>query len=333
MNRLIHYGRVDAIPFYNCSWKPESEWWQNGVQRPWLGYPITVFGIFIELLYIPIIWIIFKTKLIRHTCYKIIVLLAATDMCAITCSCIITGILLIQGAVFCVYPTFIYICGGIALCTWCGACVITLSLFLNRIVSIGFRDYADVIEKPMAYISMVLSLLYMFYISFFTTPVCFDSLIMAWPLDPLSEKEPSEEASNYYRNDSQAWNNWIFVACMVFMFTIYCGLVNKLARGQNSKASRAIFIQCCIICFFNSCTAIFYNVLAFITPSPAILVFGQLCWSINHGCPALIYVTLNDTIRREFKKLIFRISTNKVEEGTSSAAGKRNSIFEYFVKL
>ncbi|PIC31799.1 hypothetical protein B9Z55_012369 [Caenorhabditis nigoni] len=196
------------------------------------------------------------------------------------CSCIITGILLIQVAVFCVYPTFIYIIGGIALCTWCGACAITLSLFLNRIVSIGFRDYADVVEKPMAYITMVLSVVYMFYISFFTTPACFYSLIMAWPSDPLSEKEPSDEPSNY------------------------------------------IFIQCCIICFFNSCTAIFYNVLAFITPSPAILVFGQLCWSINHGCPALIYVTLNDTIRREFKKLVFRISTNKVEEGTSSAAEK-----------
>uniref|UniRef100_A0A1I7U4N6 G_PROTEIN_RECEP_F1_2 domain-containing protein n=1 Tax=Caenorhabditis tropicalis TaxID=1561998 RepID=A0A1I7U4N6_9PELO len=80
MNRLIHYGSTDAIPFYNCSWKPVSEWWENGVQRPWLGYPITVFGVFIELLYIPIIWIIFKSKLIRHPCYKIIVLLAMTDM-------------------------------------------------------------------------------------------------------------------------------------------------------------------------------------------------------------------------------------------------------------
>lgn len=82
MNRLIQYGNTDSIPFYNCSWKPQSEWWSNGVQRPWLGYPITVFGIFIELLYIPIINIIFKTKLIKHTCYKIIVLLAVTDMCA-----------------------------------------------------------------------------------------------------------------------------------------------------------------------------------------------------------------------------------------------------------
>ncbi|CAB70255.1 Serpentine Receptor, class T [Caenorhabditis elegans] len=319
MNRLIQYGNTDSIPFYNCSWKPQSEWWSNGVQRPWLGYPITVFGIFIELLYIPIINIIFKTKLIKHTCYKIIVLLAVTDMCATACSCIITGILLIQGAVFCVYPTFIYITGGIALCNWCGACAITVSLFLNRIVSIGLREYADKIEKPMAYISMVFCVIYMFYISFFTTPACFNSLIMAWPSDPLSEKEPSEEATNYYRNASQAWNNWIFITCMVVLFTLYYALVKKLARGQSSKASRAIFIQCCIICFFNSCTAIFYNSLAFITPSPAILVFGQLCWSINHGCPALIYVTMNETIRREFKKLIFRVATSKVEEGTSSA--------------
>ncbi|EFP01351.1 hypothetical protein CRE_22758 [Caenorhabditis remanei] len=34
------------------------------------------------------------------------------------------------------------------------------------------------------------------------------------------------------------------------------------------------------------------------------LLLCQFCWSVNHGCPALIYITMNQTIKREFKKMI-----------------------------
>uniref|UniRef100_A0A1I7UIR1 G_PROTEIN_RECEP_F1_2 domain-containing protein n=1 Tax=Caenorhabditis tropicalis TaxID=1561998 RepID=A0A1I7UIR1_9PELO len=115
MNRLVEYGSVESIPYYNCSRKTFSEWEQTGIKRPWLGYPLIVFGVFIELLYIPIIYIIFKTRLIRHSCYKIIVVLAFIDMGATCCSCLITGPLLVMGSVFCMYPTFTYVAGGIAL--------------------------------------------------------------------------------------------------------------------------------------------------------------------------------------------------------------------------
>ncbi|KAF1756288.1 hypothetical protein GCK72_012741 [Caenorhabditis remanei] len=115
MNRLIEYGSVEAIPYYNCSWKSFEEWEATGVKRPWLGYPLLIFGTCIELIYLPIVYIIFKTNLIKHACYKIIVVLISIDMSATCCSCLITGPLLILGSVFCMYPTFTYLAGGIAL--------------------------------------------------------------------------------------------------------------------------------------------------------------------------------------------------------------------------
>lgn len=115
MNRLIEYGSVEAIPYYNCSRMSFPEWEKTGVKRPWLGYPLIIFGIFIELLYLPIVYIIFKTNLIKHVCYKIIVVLAFVDMMATACSCFITGTLLVIGSVFCMYPTFTYVTGGFVL--------------------------------------------------------------------------------------------------------------------------------------------------------------------------------------------------------------------------
>ncbi|UMM26592.1 hypothetical protein L5515_010227 [Caenorhabditis briggsae] len=317
MNRYIQYGSVEAIPYYNCSWKSFEQWEQTGIKRQWLGFPLLIFGTLIELLYLPIIFIIFKTRLIKHACYKIIVVLAFIDMCATCCSCLITGPLLILGSVFCMYPTFTYMAGSFGLAMWCMACATTVSLFANRILSIAFHEYADVIEKKLAYFSICFSISYGLYMFFFTPSICYNSVWISWIPDPLSEMVPSEAATQMYKNKPQAWNNWIFVTCMFLLFSIYCAMVKKIARGQKSKASMAIFFQCIIICFFNTVSALIYNALSFITPSFWILLSGQLCWSINHGCPALIYVTMNETIKREFKKLVFGIKSKKISNTSS----------------
>ncbi|EFP02678.1 hypothetical protein CRE_22277 [Caenorhabditis remanei] len=129
---------------------------------------------------------------------------------------------------------------------------------------------------------------------------------MAWFPDPLAMETPTEESADYYRNTPQAWNNWIFVSIMGVFYVAYFLKVRKVAKGQKSKASAAIIVQCIIICFFNTVCALVYNSFTLITPDPWILLMGQICWSVNHGCPALIYITMNHTIRKEFRKLICR---------------------------
>ncbi|CAP32564.2 Protein CBG13840 [Caenorhabditis briggsae] len=254
MNRLIEYGSVDEIPYYNCSSKSQNEWLATGVKRPWLGYPITVFGVFIEL---PA----FKIDLSRLD-------------------------------------------GGFAIATWCMSCSVTTSLFLNRVISVAFHGLSNFIEKRLAYICICLCVFYGFYVLFFTPVVCFNSEWLIWLPDPLSETKPSDAAADYYRNSVQAWNNWIFVICMFVLFSLYLGMINKISMGQKSKAAKSIFIQCCIICFFNTVIALVYNALTLITPDYWMLLLCQFCWSVNHGCPVLIYVTMNATVKREFKKMV-----------------------------
>ncbi|EFO98967.1 hypothetical protein CRE_06168 [Caenorhabditis remanei] len=215
MERLIRYGSVDAIPYYNCSWKSSEEWNEMGLKRPVLGWFLVLFGGTVEILYLPILYIIFKTKLIRYACYRLMVFLALTDMSATVCSSIISGILYIQGAVFCTYPTFEYIAGGFAISdyspryeeikififpdTWCMACAINISLFTNRVCSIAFHEYIDVIEGKLTYFSMVISGIYGMYILFFTPIICFNSVALAWISEPLSEREESQEADEMVR--------------------------------------------------------------------------------------------------------------------------------------
>ncbi|EGT58487.1 hypothetical protein CAEBREN_32584 [Caenorhabditis brenneri] len=325
MNRIIQYGSVESIPFFNCSRKTFDEWELTGVRRPLLGWSVLIFGVFVEILYIPILYIIVKTGLIRNPCYKIIMFLAVVDMNATVCSCLITGLFFIIGSVFCMYPTVTYIAGGYAMTTWAMACMATIFLFINRIVSIGLRKRTDFIEKKLAYFSILIVLIYGFYMIMFVPPILFNSNVMAYIPETLSE-EVTAEATAMYKNWPHEFNNWGFTGCMFVLFTLYCGMVKKLEGGQKSKASKAIFIQCSIICFFNTCVAIIYVSLAFMTPPQWILVFCQLCWSVNHACPAFIYVTMNDTIRREFLRTVLRVKvTKRTDDVTCSTVAKKMS--------
>lgn len=55
----------------------------------------------------------------------------------------------------------------------------------------------------------------------------------------------------------------------------------------------------------------------FTVPAPWVIAIAELCWSIVHGCPAIIYLTMNKTIRTEFLKFLKLKKTNKVNNATS----------------
>ncbi|CAI2355381.1 unnamed protein product [Caenorhabditis sp. 36 PRJEB53466] len=284
MNRVIKYGSVEDIPYYNCSGKSAEEWFATGVQRPLFGWTILIFGLIIELLYVPTIYMMFRTKLVHLTCYKFIVCLGVTDMLAtLTCS-IFSGWLFIQGAVFCNYPTFIYIAGSIGLSSWCMACCSTLLLVINRVFDVLYRPLSEFLfEGRRVFVLIALIPIYGFSIFTFSPSIVFNSVLMAWIADPLTidPDYKTPEIANTYRNNIQATNNWIFVSSTCTLYAIYCVMINKMQRGQKSKASRQVFIQSSIICSFNTFAAMSYNAMMFFTPSPWVVVVGELSWSIK----------------------------------------------------
>ncbi|CAP28434.2 Protein CBR-SRT-43 [Caenorhabditis briggsae] len=328
MNRIIQYGSVEGIPYYNCSAKTSEEWFATGLQRPLFGWTILIFGIVIEMFYIPTIYMMFRTKLVHMTCYKIIVCLGVTDMLAtLTCS-IFSGWLFIQGAVFCNYPTFIYLAGMLGLSGWCMACGSTLLLVVNRVIDVLYRPLSEFLfDGKRVFFSIALIVAYGLIVATFSPSIIFNSVIMAWIADPLTidPEYKTEDISDFYRNHVQSTNNWIFVSCTCSLYTVYCVLVNKMQRGQKSKASRSVFIQSSIICSFNTFAAMCYNAMVFIPPPPWVVVIGELCWSLVHGCPAIIYLTMNRTIRSEFLKFLKIKKPNKKVTDISSTSNMRHT--------
>lgn len=77
------------------------------------------------------------------------------------------------------------------------ACAINISLFANRVCSIAFHEYIDVIEGKLTYFCITISAIYGTFILFYTPIICFNSKALAWIPEPLSEIDDSKESEKY----------------------------------------------------------------------------------------------------------------------------------------
>ncbi|CAP26927.2 Protein CBG06649 [Caenorhabditis briggsae] len=137
MNNIIKYGSIEGIPLYNCSGLTPEEWSkEKGYPRPIAGTIDMTYGITMNILYLPILSVMFEPENFKMSCFKIMTFLGIVDMLALWVNSIITGFLAYQGAVYCTYPNLIYITGMAGLGLWCCSCIIAMSLVINRLLDL-----------------------------------------------------------------------------------------------------------------------------------------------------------------------------------------------------
>ncbi|EFP05071.1 hypothetical protein CRE_03245 [Caenorhabditis remanei] len=231
MNKLIEYGSVESMPLYNCSAHSSEEWSKLfGVRHPYLGYFDIIFGVVvnvsygseklshptvIQILYAPILSVMFQPEYYKMSCFKIMICLGIVDMLALWINSIITGVLALQGAVYCTYPTFNYMIGSIVLGLWCCSCIIVLGLVANRLLEMSKPAYAyTLFNGYRTYIVMIIPVMYGIYFILFTNPVGFNSKYYTWLFDPMI----TENRSTEYHNIPHSINNVFIVAVTCFMY-------------------------------------------------------------------------------------------------------------------
>ncbi|ULT86085.1 hypothetical protein L3Y34_006043 [Caenorhabditis briggsae] len=114
-----------------------------------------------------------------------------------------------------------------------------------------------------------------------------------------------------YTNVAHGVNN-LMIMCGTFVFYAYiCYVLCKANRtGKSSRIhiqSYQILYQSVAICFINQVSSSVYVVMNFITVPEWLIVVAQLMWQLDHGCPVIIYMTMNPTIRSGcWRKITFR---------------------------
>ncbi|CAJ0585185.1 unnamed protein product, partial [Mesorhabditis spiculigera] len=251
---VLKYGGTQNMELYNCSAKTREQWFATGRAQPELGWALLAYGVVIEILYIPSLYVISRPAYRRMPCYKIMCLLGPIDMCAIVTNSIVNGYLLTQGAVFCT--------------------------IFNIILS--------------------LPILYGAYFFWFTPPVLFTSVHDSWFFDPFIFEGRTAE----YMNPPHTLNNLLLCALTCCLYTALCGLLaHQFGYSSDERkmswAQKSIFIQATSICIANLVAALVYVFMQFFPTPQFFILLGHFGWELCHGFPAIVYLTINRSIRRE----------------------------------
>ncbi|CAD6186881.1 unnamed protein product [Caenorhabditis auriculariae] len=316
MEWILRHHSIQSMPLYNCSGKTSEEWTRlYGVPRSILGHADLLYGIFVELCYLPCMWVMLQKECIRLSCFKIMFLLGLVDMCAIAVNSIETGILLIEGAVYCSHPEMIYITGSIGLGLWCCACLVCLILVINRLFDILYPTLVKTyFAGSRTTLVLLVPITYGIYFTLFTSPLLFTSQYQAWFFDPFIHEGLSME----YQNFPHTANNMFIVVSTCLLYGYFCLALRKQFKRhyesthQRSNKQVEIFLQSTLICMVNFVAAMVYVYMQFFPVPDFVIVIGHISWQLGHGCPALIYLLMNRTIRTGVSKFFkFRVTWKK----------------------
>ncbi|CEF60895.1 7TM GPCR, serpentine receptor class t (Srt) family-containing protein [Strongyloides ratti] len=287
---ILYASEYILKTLYDCSFLSEEEWWKE--------------------VYIPIGFIFLKKEFLQLTCYKFMLLLFLLDeICLSGCS-IFSGIMAIQGAVFCNHPKIMWIFGLICISSWGSCCSLCVFMALNRCLDIVNPAINNILfHGKKAFIWMILSLIYGFYIGTLNQPMFFSSKMYGWFYNPyfgtnLTNLREIKDFSNY----PHIINNFLVVIILTSLYAYFCFSITlkyKLSKKFCiTRAQKNLFIQATIICLLNFCAAILYIYIQFIPADIKLAIVAHMAWIFTHGFSSFIYLIFNKQIRQKIFNMI-----------------------------
>ncbi|CAO4377453.1 unnamed protein product [Caenorhabditis nigoni] len=211
--------------------------------------------------------------------------LAIYDISSIFIHSISTGVLGFYGVPFCDYPRLIACLGGVALGSWMGCCIASMTLAVIRICDL--RAF----------------FVYGVGAGLLTKPVIFTPTYMSWFFDPMVGKNPE-----FYVNLPHTYNNILMAICTLAFYGFLSYLGFKAGDGNTSSNSNTrkvvILLQSFFFCIFHTIASVLYAYMQFIAAPPYLILVSQIAWQTSSGSMCIVYLTLNKTIRKSVMKMV-----------------------------
>uniref|UniRef100_A0A1I7YT39 G_PROTEIN_RECEP_F1_2 domain-containing protein n=1 Tax=Steinernema glaseri TaxID=37863 RepID=A0A1I7YT39_9BILA len=307
---LFLFQRENYLQRYNCSVKSDAAWEQIREPNVTLGTLCIAMGAIYAGLYIFCMVVMAKPELRQNSCYKIMMYLGVVDLIALLFNCLTSGILFLEGAVFCTHPNIIYFAGCVANGLWANQCFTCVLLAFNRVLDICDRHWIKCLfAGRRTYFWLAAPLCYNFIFGFFTSPMLFSSKSGMWMLNAFYKLDIPFEV-DLMTKIIRVVNNTTMVVSLLVLYTI---LSVKLWKSkpkigvQNRDCHISRFQkQAVLICAVNVVTA-FTEIAQFVEAPINVTVACLFIWQASNGAVSFIYLALNRTIRRGVHHMV----TNK----------------------
>ncbi|GMR45038.1 hypothetical protein PMAYCL1PPCAC_15233, partial [Pristionchus mayeri] len=289
-------------PGYDCSraMAPGPAWNKvHDISQTMFGLWSVVFGLTAELLYLPCMLALRQEK---NSCFKIMFALTVCDMLTLPVSSIIFGVGLILGEVYCSHPTFHFFLGafGLGECRiWCSTSMIVLILASNRVAELSNKAW--LFEGFRTPLSLTIAIAYGLTVGLLTPPPMLNSQFQSYFFNPFISFTDEYVFVNWFH----AINNIAVVFFSTAMYAYFCIILlmkqgaMKTETGQKKmKKSYSVFLQAFLIMLFNVVSSSIYVYMNFFYTPLWLVQVAQLMWQFAQGMPPVIYLALNQTVRR-----------------------------------
>nr|CAD2170518.1 unnamed protein product [Meloidogyne enterolobii] len=196
------------------------------------------------LLYLPCLYSIWNHHW-KNDCYSILFYIGIIDVNALVIIGFIQTWLSLQGAVFCSYPTLIYIVGSISLSLWIAESTADIILAINRCLEVLAPKIAEILFKGIrTHLWLTICSLYALYWLFFAKAIVFSGIYFAWFFNPfIGYKEDIKGEFNYDFHIIHDLSVAILSPGIYLLFALSLLIKNQALRHSNTNNNGSVTIS------------------------------------------------------------------------------------------
>uniref|UniRef100_A0AC35TSK9 G_PROTEIN_RECEP_F1_2 domain-containing protein n=1 Tax=Rhabditophanes sp. KR3021 TaxID=114890 RepID=A0AC35TSK9_9BILA len=239
---------------YDCSYFNETILNDPAKKHPYIGWTYILLAIIFYIVYIPFVIAMTNREIIKFACYKIMIMLGIIDLINLSICGIATGIMSINGYVYCSSPKLIFVLGSVGTAFWVGTAICVTLLSINRCLDFTYPLIGDILFKgSKMWIWLSICPFVMFYIMFFTPPALFSGWLCTWLFDYSFNYFPDKPEKHSYGNIYHTITNFgicisqVLIYGSVFVIFFFKFYVNKTKSAPPKNAAIRLFVQCFLI--------------------------------------------------------------------------------------
>uniref|UniRef100_A0A7E4UTE7 G protein-coupled receptor n=1 Tax=Panagrellus redivivus TaxID=6233 RepID=A0A7E4UTE7_PANRE len=310
---------------WNCDNRTHEEWVALGRPNWQIGALYIVSATFFLIFYIPALWALAHSELLKYSAYKFMFLLGVVDIFGLINAGYICGYSAIVGMIYCMAPTFNYIAGIWAFTCWTTSSSTCVLLALTRCIDMFDTSFGrSIFGGKKTFIWFIIPAFYMFWFIFIAGSCVFNSNIYAYSFDPFfgtPERNGVMDVENY-PHMSLALHNISVSIILSSIYALLCLVLGLQTKGVTSvklgKIQRNTLIQAALICCTVLAAALLYSYMNFFPVGPVFVIVAEMSWLCSHGVPGLLYIFFNASIRRDVIDMFCKSTSVKPSAATTT---------------
>ncbi|XGW25404.1 hypothetical protein V3C99_006660 [Haemonchus contortus] len=224
---------------YNCSIRSLSEWKRRGTVNVVQGIYLTVSGSIFMVLYILCLIAMFRGKLLKIPCYRLMFFNGIIDNMDLIAASFIPAYFDFTGAVFCSSIALNWFAGYFSWCMWVGSSFNCMVLALNRIVEMtpSASGLGFLFKGKFLLSWMVLSVVIMAILPFISRTHPFNSEIGTYIISPVITDNATQESSQFAHLIVPSYDVTVLLVLLVSYSFLCFNIVRmrRLVKGGNYK--------------------------------------------------------------------------------------------------